>query len=764
MTRLTDDDRAVSELLGAMLLFGLLISLLVIVQANAVPSANQGVEFEHNQQLQSDFQSFDADVDTVAATGRDRATVVTTGVSYPTRFILFNPGPVAGTLATTEADFSVSGAVATGETGDYWDGSTRTFDNSRLTYTARYNYYDAPATAYHAGVVYNRFESGARQVDAGAFVSGNTIDLVALAGTRATSQVSPTTLSVTPLSTETETVRVTSTASDPVVVTLSTELAASDWEGFLEDELAANGGSVADVRDGPGDSVEVEFAPGTYELTLAAVGIGEGAERSGPTYLTTPDSTPATGAGEATELAVEVRDAFNAEEPGVEVSFSTSDGTLSTAAATTGDDGRATVRFTPEPGTRTATVVAAADLDGDGTVRADERVTFTVAVSGGDGASDVNPAGGGTVRQTDASAVACTEPTIDGGSVPLTDDDCRVLVGFENLASESRTVQGARVSFYNPESYDTGQGTEGRRRPAPETVRLGGTDLDVGGGFEDVSLDAIAPDETERFEFRFSVPEGRYNTVTGDFFVVTFQYTNGDTATYFVAPQGVGSEPGPDDEGPDIEFRVDDLTHANENRVEYVGSYDVSGANASFQRVEIRYENRNNGAASETLTAGDERGSLTYTQSYGSGATYDISLRVIYETAGGVEYVAEERTLTDVANAVNPGGNADLSESGSAALASSAIQDNTNDAQGPRYRFDYQVTSGSYTETRLVAVSTGNGGKAAVTRTERSGANVRLVPGYGTDEPFRLVLLVFDADGAVVDTRVVTDTADGTDP
>lgn len=538
MTGLTTDDRGVSELLGAILLFGLLVSLLVIVQSSAVPSANRAVEFDQNQQLQRDFQSLDSDVAAVAATGRDRATVFTAGVSYPNRFILFNPGPVAGTLSTTEADFSVSGAVAAGETGDYWNGSERTFDSGRLRYEAPYNYYDAPTTAYQTGVVYNRFDNGARQVDDGAFVSGRSIDLVALDGSRGASQVSPVTLDLVPLSTETETVRVTGNGSDPIVVTLATDLSPDQWASFLSEELDENGGYVTDVRAAPG-GVAVEFAPGSYELTLADVAVGGGAERAAPTYLTTADATPSVESGG--DLTVEVRDAFNDPEPGVDVTFSTTDGTLSATSATTDDTGTASVTFTPRSGVSTATVTAQADLDGSGAIEADERVTFTVTVTGtGDdgGVGGLNPAGQGSVRQTGATNNGCTAPNTGTGTVALTDADCRVLVAFENLGDDTRTVEQARVSFYSPESYDVGTGNNARRRPTPETVALGGETLEVGGDFENVSLAPIGENRgTATYQFAFGVSEGRYNVVEGDFFVVTFVYENGDVSTYFIGPQ-----------------------------------------------------------------------------------------------------------------------------------------------------------------------------------------------------------------------------------
>ena len=57
--RFRADERAVSEVLGSILLFGLLMTVLVLIQTNAVPAQNQQVEFEHNQRVQQDMLGLD---------------------------------------------------------------------------------------------------------------------------------------------------------------------------------------------------------------------------------------------------------------------------------------------------------------------------------------------------------------------------------------------------------------------------------------------------------------------------------------------------------------------------------------------------------------------------------------------------------------------------------------------------------------------------------------------------------------------------------
>ncbi|WP_255148907.1 Ig-like domain-containing protein [Halorarius halobius] len=537
---LTTDDRAVSELLGAILLFGLLTALLVLVQANAVPTANREVEFQHNQRLQTDFQAFDADVGSVAATGRDRTTLFELGTTYPNRFVLVNPGPVAGSLTTRGGGFVVENAVAGGETGDFWNGSARAYDGVRLAYGPSYNYYDAPRTVYEHGVVVNEFGDRTRQVDAGSFVAGRTIDLVALSGRRSVAQASTASVRTVGLSTATRTVRVTDDG-DPVVVRLRTGLSAANWSRILDEQFVDAGGHVQAVRPGPDGTVEVVFEPGVdYDLRLAAVTVGGNVSRPDARYLTTTDDAPTTEEGTATAVSVELRDAYNGPVAGVDVSFTASSGTLSASTVRTDADGRATVTVTPTAAGRT-TVTATVELNGAAGTQPAERVTVPVTVRGGGGGGEINPADGDVVRYVAANAVDCVEPSAGSSDrVALTEPDCRVDAVFENRGGETRTVTAARVSFYDQEAFRLAG--DGSPRPRPDTVTVGGATMRVGAGFQPVSLSSVGAGDSATYAFAFGVDgdPANYNVVTGDYFVTTLRFADGTTATYFVGPGATG--------------------------------------------------------------------------------------------------------------------------------------------------------------------------------------------------------------------------------
>lgn len=537
-TRISGRDRGVSEIIGAILLFGLLILVLTLVQANAVPDANKQLEFQHNERVQGDFVDLDADLEATAATGNGRATVVETGLRYPPRFFLFNPPPAEGAVRTGDSAFTVRNAVAQGndETADYWNGDAAladsgdrfVYESRTLSYAPSYNVYaGAPTTTYTHGVVVNRFEDGTvLPVDDAAFVNGRTISLVALDGDRDVSQVDPLSLEAAPLATDTRTVRVTNTTDSPIVIRIQTTLSASEWDELLSEEP-----NVVDVTDGPGNTVDVELRTGvTYDLQLAKLGVGPGTVDPDPTYLTSLRDTDIL-ADRTQSLTVEVRNEFNGPEANVPVTFDTPTGTTT---VTTNDRGQATLEYNPSA--VGDTVTARADLDSDpGNVASYEEVVFTVTASGsaGDVGSELNPVTDGKLRFESASAVGSGNTNT-------------VQVNFSNPGNSTVEIEDMRINFY----FTSAQGEQ----PGAEYFNITEIDgspqtppitLDVRGGFTAASwtIDAGEPQAKIVFELYETDETGspvwtEFATQNQDrgFFVITFQHPDGSISSYIVNP------------------------------------------------------------------------------------------------------------------------------------------------------------------------------------------------------------------------------------
>lgn len=374
------DNRGVSEIIGAILVFGLVVLSLVIFQTNAVPSANEEVEFDHNQEVQSDLIGLDAELSDAAASGHGGTAVVTVGMDYPTRFLFRNPPPVSGSLTTETSRFTIENAVAVedNETDDYWNSTEspvpHEYTSRRLVYRVDYNVYDeAPETVLAHGIVYDRFEDGpTRRIDAGGLVDGRSIELTALDGRRNESRVGVVSVPVTAQAAPTETVRVSDgPGGDNVNLTLRTEATATNWTRFLEDEehveAVLGAGDAPDVEPG---TVKVVLEEGvTYELELARVSVGSAPYTATPAYVTSVGPTTRTvTVGTATDLTVEVRDQYNAPVAGEQVTFSVDDGdgAPTTETVPTDDEGRASLSYTPsESVTVTATVDGGTGADGD---------------------------------------------------------------------------------------------------------------------------------------------------------------------------------------------------------------------------------------------------------------------------------------------------------------------------------------------------------------------------------------------------------------
>jgi len=91
-----DCDRGVSEVVGFILVFGMLVIAFTVYQGIVVPDQNRQVEFQHNQQVQRQLQDLRNAIVTTAATGSGQAVSVTLGATYPRRTIAQNLGVSGG--------------------------------------------------------------------------------------------------------------------------------------------------------------------------------------------------------------------------------------------------------------------------------------------------------------------------------------------------------------------------------------------------------------------------------------------------------------------------------------------------------------------------------------------------------------------------------------------------------------------------------------------------------------------------------------------
>ncbi|MFC7202448.1 hypothetical protein ACFQJC_02905 [Haloferax namakaokahaiae] len=345
------DDRGASAVLGTVLAFGLVISLLAMVQVSAVPAWNQQAEFEHLTDAEADFAALDESV-ALAADGRTSRATVAGSVTYPTRAFFVSPTPGVGTLKMTDEQVaSIDNAVATGETGTYWDGSAKSFDAQSFHYEPSYNTLNQPTLAHEGFAQYTAYANGNETNEVGAtqrLVDGTTISLVLLEGEMNTGSADPSTISVTPVSAGTDYITVTDDGT-PITISVPTQLSEETWQNLLADE--PNVQSLTYTEGGDYNTLTVELRPGrTYDLHISRVGINTAGSDQEPAYMVDVEgANEVVPAGANQRVVVEVRDEQNNPVSNAKVTADDDDGRVfvrgdgpGTTSTVTDSNGRAT--------------------------------------------------------------------------------------------------------------------------------------------------------------------------------------------------------------------------------------------------------------------------------------------------------------------------------------------------------------------------------------------------------------------------------------
>ncbi|MEA5407396.1 hypothetical protein VB773_07340 [Haloarculaceae archaeon H-GB2-1] len=357
------DERGQSIQVGAILLFATVIVAFSIYQAFVIPDQNRAVEFNHNLEVGQQVEQLrSAIVASPGRTGREPV-VIKLGVRYPERAIALNPPPVSGSLrteGTTDPDVNVSiqNADVSGETGDFWDGTSRNYSSGFVVYSPQYNEYaQSPETVYDSTVLYDRFPTRNLTRTEQTIVDGKHISVVALNGSYARSEQGAVTVQVERSSSSGTTVPVTNvSAGQNVTLLVPTTLSASQWEDLLDGQFVDQGGHVRraslqtiPLPDTVGHYLRIELQPNvTYQLQMAKVGLGTGVQSESATYLTdTSGNRTSVPEGGTQQVVVSVRDRYNNHVSDVQVRANTSgSGSLTFAGENESDaDGDVTITY-----------------------------------------------------------------------------------------------------------------------------------------------------------------------------------------------------------------------------------------------------------------------------------------------------------------------------------------------------------------------------------------------------------------------------------
>ncbi|WP_255195974.1 Ig-like domain-containing protein [Halorarius litoreus] len=420
-----------SEVIGSILVFGLVIALISLLQVQAVPNANEEVEFEHSNAVTNDMANLRVAMSEAVDSGRTQESTVRLGVDYPPRLLFYNPPAATGRLQTSEAaTMQLSNADADGNLGNYLATDPQ-LSTRALNYTVNYNELEGTSTRVReAGVYYEAFDDEAL-VKESTFIDGREISLVAIGGEYESSGVEANTVSAKALSAPAREYTIEDDGS-PVTIEIPTRLPKSQWQEILADEYATNangldGNTVSGNGFVTAASYDTSTDPNTltitlkpneeYTLRLGKVGFGTGGDPEARYIVPVDDDDP-------TVATIEVRDSFNNPVSGVAVDIEATSETV-----TTGPNGRAS--YQPSSGNL---VTFQRDFDGSGTPTAPlEKVTVSTK-----GPLDAN------------------DPTVDGFTVDVDETqtcdsfgevDAPVLSDTVLSCTTTRTIQQPIVDF-----------------------------------------------------------------------------------------------------------------------------------------------------------------------------------------------------------------------------------------------------------------------------------------------------------------------------
>jgi len=208
----TENDAAVSNIIGTILLFGFVVALLVVFQVTAVPVWNQNTEFEHSQRVQGDIGKLHDNIVLSGTTGRSTTQSIELGTQHTRRALFTNPTDPSGSVSTLSPGEVTLRNVESGDTdvGDYWDGTAQEFDTRTFRYQPRYNeFQNVPTVFMDNMILYDEVGENQARLMAQNVVSGRNINLNLLMGSLSRSGVRPASVNIDPVSVPLEFVSVT---------------------------------------------------------------------------------------------------------------------------------------------------------------------------------------------------------------------------------------------------------------------------------------------------------------------------------------------------------------------------------------------------------------------------------------------------------------------------------------------------------------------------------------------------------------------------
>lgn len=167
------DERGVSVVLGALLMFVLLVSAYSVTQVYQVPIWNAELEWEHLDIVYDDMMTLKSDIEDVALLKVPKSSKIRMGMRYPSRMFLINPGPgVPGALTSESVNITVQYTLDVPGNPTF----TRTYESNRIAYQA-WGTVASPRLVYEHGLMIKDFGNAAVSTAEQSLVDGDEINI-----------------------------------------------------------------------------------------------------------------------------------------------------------------------------------------------------------------------------------------------------------------------------------------------------------------------------------------------------------------------------------------------------------------------------------------------------------------------------------------------------------------------------------------------------------------------------------------------------------
>ena len=149
------ENEGVSNIIGTLLIFAILVGLHAAAQTSLVPVWNKKVEYDHLDVVYGDMMSLKSDIKDVGLLGSPKSSEIHLGVRYPERMMFTNPGEGAVGTLTIESggEIVVEYGINISEKLILF---TATYNSSRITYEPQ-GAINSPKFVYEHGILIRDF-------------------------------------------------------------------------------------------------------------------------------------------------------------------------------------------------------------------------------------------------------------------------------------------------------------------------------------------------------------------------------------------------------------------------------------------------------------------------------------------------------------------------------------------------------------------------------------------------------------------------------